>query len=47
MKVGYARVSSVGQNLQSQLDALKEYKVERIFSEKVSATSTKGREQLK
>ena len=47
MKVGYARVSSVGQNLQSQLDALKEHKVERIFSEKVSGTSTKGREQLK
>ena len=47
MKVGYARVSSVGQNLQSQLDALKEHNVERIFSEKVSGTSTKGREQLK
>ena len=47
MKVGYARVSSVGQNLQSQIDALNEQKVERIFSEKVSATSTKGREQLK
>ena len=47
MKVGYARVSSVGQNLQSQLDALKEQKVERIFAEKVSGTSTKGREQLK
>ena len=47
MKVGYARVSSVGQNLQSQLDTLKEHKVERIFSEKVSGTSTKGREQLK
>ena len=47
MKVGYARVSSVGQNLHSQLDALKEHKVERIFSEKVSGTSTKGREQLK
>ena len=47
MKVGYARVSSVGQNLQSQLDALKDHNVERIFSEKVSGTSTKGREQLK
>ena len=47
MKVGYARVSSVGQNLQSQIDALKEQNVERIFSEKVSGTSTKGREQLK
>jgi DNA invertase Pin-like site-specific DNA recombinase len=47
MKVGYARVSSVGQNLQSQEDALKKENVERIFSEKVSGTSTKGREQLK
>ncbi len=47
MKVGYARVSSVGQNLQSQEDALKKENVERIFSEKVSGTSTKGRDQLK
>ena len=47
MKVGYARVSSVGQNLQSQEDALKKENVERIFAEKVSGTSTKGREQLK
>ena len=47
MKVGYARVSSVGQNLESQIIALKEYGCEKIFQEKVSGTSTKGREQLK
>ena len=47
MKVGYARVSSVGQNLESQSIALKEYGCEKIFQEKVSGTSTKGREQLK
>ena len=47
MKVGLARVSSVGQNLESQLIALKEYGCEKIFQEKVSGTSTKGREQFK
>ena len=47
MKVGYARVSSVGQNLESQLIALKEYGCEKIYQEKVSGTSTKGREELK
>jgi len=47
MKVGYARVSSVGQNLDSQLASLKEYGCEKIFQEKVSGTSTKGRDQFK
>ena len=47
MKVGYARVSSVGQNLESQIKSLKEFGCEKIFQEKVSGTSTKGREELK
>ena len=47
MKVAYCRVSSSGQNLDSQIDSVKKYGVDRIFQEKVSGTSTKGREQLK
>ena len=34
MKVGYARVSSVGQNLESQIRILEEYGCEKIFQEK-------------
>ena len=47
MKVGLARVSSVGQNLESQLIALEEYGCDKIFSEKKSGTTTKGRTALK
>ena len=47
MKVGLARVSSVGQNLESQIVALKEYGCEKIFTEKKSGTTTKGREGLR
>ena len=47
MKVGYARVSSSGQSLEVQLEALKNIGCERIFQEKVSGTSTQGRTQLK
>ena len=47
MKIGYARVSSSGQCLDSQLESLKNYGVEKIFKEKVSGTSTKGRDELK
>lgn len=35
-KIGYARVSTLDQSLDSQIDMLNEYKCERIFSEKVS-----------
>ena len=47
MKVGLARVSSVGQQLDSQLIALKEYGCEKIFQEKKSGTKREGREGLK
>ena len=46
MKIGLARVSSVGQNLDSQLIALKEYGCEKIFQEKKSVTKREGREVL-
>ena len=47
MKVGYARVSSSGQSLEVQLEALKNIGCEKIFQEKVSGTSTEGRDQLR
>ena len=47
MKVGYARVSSTGQDLEVQLDALKKVQCEKVFQEKVSGTSTQGREKLR
>ena len=47
MKVALARVSSVGQNLNSQLIALKEYGCEKIFQEKKSGTKAEDREVLR
>ena len=47
MKVGLARVSSIGQNLDSQIIALKEYGCEKIFEEKKSGTKAEGREVLR
>ncbi len=46
MLVGYARVSSSGQSLDIQHDALAQAGCEKVFSEKMSARSTNGREQL-
>lgn len=43
--VGYARVSTTGQNLTAQLDALSS--CDRIFQEKVSGSSTDTRHELR
>lgn len=46
MLVGYARVSSSGQSLDIQNEALAAAGCEKVFAEKVSGRSTKDREQL-
>jgi DNA invertase Pin-like site-specific DNA recombinase len=46
MKYGYARVSTSGQDLQIQIDSLNNVGCETIRSEKVSGTSTEGRDEL-
>jgi DNA invertase Pin-like site-specific DNA recombinase len=47
MKIGYARVSTVGQDLASQEETLKEIGCERIYVEKITGTTTKDRKELK
>lgn len=46
MKVGYARVSSTGQNLESQIEALEAIGCEKIFTEKKSGKQTDNRTEL-
>ena len=45
-KIGYARVSAGHQNLDRQIAALRGAGCERIFREKASGKSTKGRPEL-
>ncbi len=47
MIIGYARVSTIGQNLDSQIEQLTEQGAEKIYKEQVTATSTKQRTELK
>ncbi|MGE4343762.1 MAG: recombinase family protein [Geoalkalibacter sp.] len=45
IRVGYARVSSSGQKLDLQMDRLAD--CDRIYHEKVSASSAEGRQSCK
>lgn len=46
MKVGYARVSTIGQSLEIQLEALTKEGCEKIFHEKVSGKEAANRSEL-
>jgi DNA invertase Pin-like site-specific DNA recombinase len=44
--IGYARVSSVGQSLEVQHEQLAQCGCKKVFSEKITGTTTEGRHQL-
>ena len=46
MKYGYARVSTLDQNIEPQIKALTDYGCDIIRQEKISGTSLEGREEL-
>lgn len=46
MKIGYARVSTTGQNEAAQVDILNRQGAEELFIDKASGTSRKGRDKL-
>lgn len=46
MKIGYARVSTSGQNLDRQLGALRAERCDQVFREKASAKSLRERPEL-
>jgi DNA invertase Pin-like site-specific DNA recombinase len=46
VRIGYARVSSVHQNLDRQIGALRAERVDKLFTEKASGKSVKDRPQL-
>lgn len=46
MKIGYARVSTADQRLDLQLDALEKTGCEKVYSEKTTGATMKGRSEL-
>lgn len=46
MKIGYARVSTVDQNLDRQIAVLRAEECDKLFREKATGKSTKGRPEL-
>jgi len=46
MKIGYARVSSIGQNETAQVDILTRHGVEEVFIDKASGNTREGRTKL-